>query len=194
MRAKRRSDGVPEEVLEALALAVAEGQRLRSGAAADAEGEAAEAAEFLRCAEEEAAGMAGAAAAAAAAAAALPGRTTGSLEWRAARGELGAAAAATAAGGSGGGGGGGGGGAACATAAPDAGGAACATAAPEAPQAALKRMVHAHFSLLTVGCAAAAGACSNENCAKGPSGPAKSANEAAVRALALAREGAEARC
>ncbi len=190
MRAKRRSDGVPEEVLEALALAVAEGQRLRSGAAADAEGEAAEAAEFLRCAEEEAAGEAGAAAAAAAPAA-LPGRTTGSLEWRAARGELGAAAAAAA---TAGGSGGGGGGAACATAAPDAGGAACATAAPEAPQAALKRLVHAHFSLLTAGCAAAAGACSNENCAKGPSGPAKSANEAAVRALALARGGAEARC
>jgi hypothetical protein len=173
VRAKRRNDGVPEEALEALVAAIDAGQRLRSGVVADAADTAVEAAELARCAEEEAAAAAATAAGAAAApGAALPGRSTGSLEWRAARGELGPGANAGAGAGMG-----------------ADGGAACASA-PEALQGALKRLVHAHFALLTTGCGAAAGACAHADCAKGPQGPAKSANEAAVRALALARKGA----
>ncbi len=159
--------------MEGLVAAIDAGQRLRSGVPLDGVDRAAEAAEFARCEEEEAAAAAGGADGAHAAA--LPGRTTGSLEWRAARGELGAGAAVVAAGG------GGGGGASCA-------------APPEPPQEVLKRLVRAHFFLLTVGCGAAAGACANAYCAKGPAGPAKSANEAAVRALALARAGAPDSC
>jgi len=179
---------VPEEALEALVRAVDEGQRLRSGAPLDGADRAAEAAEFTRCEAEELAAAGGAAPAEAEAA--LPGRTTGSVEWRAARGELGsgAACASTAQGGAAGGGGGGGGGGACAAPLPGAAHA----AAPA--QAALKALVHAHFALLTAGCAAAAGACGNANCAKGAGGAVKSANEAAVRALALAKGGVAALC
>ena len=188
MAQARRKEGVPEEALVALVAAVSQGQRLRCAGTPARPGTAeAEDAELLRCEAEEAAAAAGNVAAPDAEAA-LPGRSTGTLEWRAARGELGS-------GGAGGGGVGSGSDSSCAVpAAPPPVASSAAPLPPSPPNAAssnataIKALVHAHFALLTEGCSAEPGKCRSENCGKGAGGSLQP-NAAAIKALALAKAG-----